>query len=73
MHLAAENGLAEAVNVLLQRKAPLELRYKSGLTPLVAAIKNTAIVPTQSILHWKQHGSASKALDDHEMVVYLVL
>ncbi|PFX14284.1 Ankyrin-2 [Stylophora pistillata] len=74
LHLAAANGLADAVNVLLQRKAQIELPDESGQTPLVAAIKNAAVAPRERILHTgKSMFELQKHLRDHEMVVYLLL
>ena len=74
LHLAAKNGLADAVNVLLQRKAKLEIRDKLGKTPLEVAVEKSPVrserLPVtlgESFHQLQQH------LRDHEMVVYLLL
>ena len=74
LHLAAKNGLADAVNVLMQGKSQFDVFDKSGETPLAAAIKNVAVGPKQwmfttgdTIDQLQEH------LSDHEMVVYLLL
>ena len=78
LHIAARNGLADAVNVLLQRRAKLEICDKSGKTPLEVAVENGIIVPTQKrkesmFILGKSLDELRKALSDHEMVVYLLL
>ena len=74
LHIAAHNGLADAVSVLLQRNASLEKRDKYGKTPLEVAVENALIVPKHPpfLLAPKMEG-LEKALLDHEMVVYLLL
>lgn len=73
-HLAAENGLADAVNVLLQRKAKFETRGKLGKTPLELAVENSTArsKPLHLILE-KSFNQLKQHLRDHEMVVYLLL
>ena len=78
LHIAARNGLADAVNILLQQKAKLEIRDKSGKTPLEVAVENGIIVPTHkrkesTLILRKSLDELRKALSDHEMVVYLLL
>ena len=78
LHIAARNGLADAVNVLLQKKAKLEICDKSGKTPLEVAVENGIIVSTHrrkepTFILGKSLGGLQKALSDHEMVVYLLL
>ena len=78
LHIAARNGLADAVNVLLQNKAKLEICDKSGKSPLEVAVENGIIIPTnrrkESIfILGKSLDELRKALSDHEMVVYLLL
>ena len=78
LHIAARNGLADAVNVLLQKKAKLEMCDKSGKTPLEVAVENGIIVPTQrrnesTFTVGKSLDGLREALRDHEMVVYLLL
>ena len=74
LYIAASNGLADAVSVLLQRNASLEKRDKHGKTPLDVAVENALIVPKcpPFLLAPKVEGLI-KALLDHEMVVYLLL
>ena len=78
LHIAARNGLADAVNVLLQKRAKLEICDKSGKTPLEVAVENGIIVPKHRrrestfILSSSLDG-LREALRDHEMVVYLLL
>ena len=78
LHIAARNGLADAVNVLLQKKAKLEICDKSGKTPLKIAVENGIIVRTQRrkksmFILGKSLDGFRVALRDHEMVVYLLL
>ena len=78
LHIAARNGLADAVNVLLQEKAKLEICDKSGKTPLELAVENGIIVPTHrrkesTFILGKSLDGLREALSDHEMVVYLLL
>ena len=78
LHIAARNGLADAVNVLLQKKAKLEMCDKSGKTPLEVAVENGIIVPTQrrkesTFILGESLDGLREALRDHEMVVYLLL
>ena len=77
LHIAAANGLADAVNVLLNRlpkQAKLETRDKLGKTPLEVAVENSTerltnfpVIIEESFHDLRQH------LRDHEMVVYLLL
>ncbi|PFX14286.1 Ankyrin repeat domain-containing protein 50 [Stylophora pistillata] len=76
LHIAAENGLADAVNVLLQRKSQIEVSDKTGQTPLDVAVTMAAVVPTCG----RFIGNVGTSMDqlqpylrDHEMVVYLLL
>lgn len=78
LHIAARNGLADAVNVLLQKKAKLETCDKFGKTPLKLAVENGIIVPTQKrkekmFILGKSLDGLRVSLKDHEMVVYLLL
>lgn len=45
LHVAAQNGLADAVNVLLQMNASLEIKDINGKTPLEVAVENAPIIP----------------------------
>ena len=80
LHIAAQNGLADAVNVLLQMNASLEKKDVNGKTPLALAVENAPrpIVPFH--LHsLTPFGSGTiiedlkGALRDHEMAVFLLL
>ena len=74
LHIAAANGLADAVNVLLQRKSKLELRDNLGKTPLEVAVENCTAGLTTSHLNAGEHfHDLQQHLRDHEMVVYLLL
>ena len=74
LHIAAHNGLADAVNVLLQRNATLEKRDKQGKTPLEVAIENATIVPKRlPFVLATEIKELRRALGDHEMIVYLLL
>ena len=74
LHIAAANGLADAVNVLLQRKSKLELRDNLGKTPLEVAVENcTAGLITSHFNKDEHFHDLQQHLRDHEMVVYLLL
>ncbi|KAL9988502.1 hypothetical protein ACROYT_G002956 [Oculina patagonica] len=78
LHIAAGNGLADAVNVLLQKKAKLEISDKFGKTPLEVAVLNGTIVPEHrrkqsTFILGKSLDGLRRALRDQEMVVYLLL
>lgn len=75
LHIAAHNGLADAVHVLLQRNATVNKRDKNGKTPLEVACEN---VPSITPKHL-QFFLASEIKDlypllrKNEMIVYLLL
>ena len=74
LHIASANGLADAVNVLLQRKSQLELRDNLGKTPLEVAVENcTVSLTTSHFNEGEQFHDLQQHLRDHEMVVYLLL
>ena len=75
LHIAAENGLADAVNVLLQRRAKLEMHDGLKRTPLEVAIEKARILPEHSrvILHEKNFQALRGYLQDHDLVVHLLL
>ena len=76
LHAAAKSGLADAVNVLVQRKSLLDILDKSGETPLAAAIKNAAMGPKQrssTTIDVESIDQLQDYLSDHGMVVYLLL
>ena len=78
LHIAARNGLADAVNVILRKNAKLEICDNSGKTPLELAVEYGIIVPTHkrkesTLILRKSLHEVREALSDHEMVVYLLL
>ncbi|XP_022810060.1 uncharacterized protein LOC111347065 [Stylophora pistillata] len=74
LHVAAKNGLADAVNVLIQRKSQLDVLDRTGEAPLTAAIKNAAVAPKQWIFTIGDTiDQLQEYLSDHEMVIYLLL
>ena len=74
LHIASANGLADAVNVLLQRKSKLDLRDNLGKTPLEVAVENCTVGLTTSHFSEGEHfHDLQQHLRDHEMVVYLLL
>ena len=78
LHIAARNGLADAVNFLLRQEAKLEICDKSGKTPLQVAVEHGIIVPTNKrkksrLILGKSLDELRGALSDHEMAVYLLL
>ena len=75
LHIAAENGLADAVNVLLQRNATVDMRNNVGKTSLEIAVEsatskgeNVPSITLAKSLHELRH-----LLTHHELVVYLLL
>ena len=74
LHFASANGLADAVNILLQRNAELEICDRSGRTPLEVAVENCTLVSdiTSAIIAERFH-DLKPYLHHHEMVVYLLL
>ena len=74
MHVAAQNGLADAVNVLLQMNASLEIKDINGKTPLEVAVENAPIIPIHtSFLIGNKIEDLRGFLRDHEMAVFLLL
>jgi len=74
LHIAANNGLADAVNILLQRNATLDIRDKQGKTPLDIAVDNATVVPKLLPFYLAtEFHNMQQSLCDHEMVVYLLL
>ena len=74
LHIAAQNGLADAVNVLLQMNASLEKKDILGKTPLEVAVENARNLPVHLPFHLAttiEH--LYGALRDHELVVFLLL
>lgn len=80
LHTAAQNGLADAVNVLLQRKASLEKKDVNGKTPLALAVENAPRPtvpfhlrsPTPFYLGTKIE-DLQEVLSDYEMAIFLLL
>ena len=76
LHIAAESGLADAVNVLLQMNASLDKKDINGKTPLDLAIENSRSPIFQfhsPFLLGTKIEDLQQALSDHEMVVFLLL
>lgn len=74
LHIAAYNGLADAVNILLQRNATLDIRDEQGNTPLDIAVDNATVVPKRLPFYLAtEFHNMGQPLCDHEMVVYLLL
>ncbi|XP_078383525.1 uncharacterized protein LOC144666041 [Oculina patagonica] len=74
LHIAAHNGLADAVNVLLLRNATLNKRDKQGKTALEVAVENATVVPNQLPFFLATTiDDLRQSLSDHEMIVYLLL
>ena len=74
LHVAAANGLADAVNVLTHRGAPLDERDKYGKTPLDLAVENATIAPVRSPFFLsKSFEDLQQHLRDYPMVVHLLL
>ena len=74
LHVAAQNGLADAVNVLLQMNASLEIKDINGKTSLEVAVENAPIIPIHtSFLIGNKIEDLRGLLRDHEMAVFLLL
>ena len=75
LHITAENGLADAVNVLLQRNARPNILDKKGKTPLEVAVESATLrfeyLPSVSLQN--SFDVLGQHLMDHELVVYLLL
>ena len=75
LHIAAANGLADAVNVLLQKNSNPEIRDRFGKTPLEVAVENCPAGSITLPFNRKEErfDELRHHLRDHEMVVYLLL
>ena len=74
LHFASANGLADAVNFLLQIEAELEIGDRSGRTPLEVAVENCTLVSDiNSAIIAERFHDLKPYLHHHEMVVYLLL
>ena len=74
LHIAAHYGLADAVNVLLQMNASMEMKDKNGKTPLEVAFENAPVEPEQlpSFRATKME-DLRELLHGHVMVIFLLL
>ena len=74
LHIAAHYGLADAVNVLLQMNASMEMKDKNGKTPVEVAFENAPVEPEQlpSFRATKME-DLRKLLHGHVMVIFLLL
>ncbi|XP_022807979.1 uncharacterized protein LOC111344986 [Stylophora pistillata] len=75
LHIAAENGLFDAVSVLLQKKANPNIRDKFGKTPLEAALDNATSGLPSILLEssFDNLVTVSRPFTAHDYVVYLLL
>ena len=74
LHLAAANGLADAVNVLIQIGAGLDHRDKQGKTALDLAVENATLPFMKPPFHLsKSFEYTRNFLSDHSMAVHLLL
>ena len=74
LHIAAMNGLVDAVNVLIQRGASLDEHDKYGKTPLDLAVENATIALVNGpFLLSKSFEDLRHYLRDHAAVVHLLL
>ena len=74
LHIAAHYGLADAVNVLLQRNASMEMKDKNGKTPVEVAFENAPVESEQfpSFRATKME-DLRELLHGHVMVIFLLL
>ena len=74
LHIAAYYGLADAVNVLLQMNASMEMKDKNGKTPLEVAFENAPVESEQfpSFRATKME-DLRELLHGHVMVIFLLL
>ena len=74
LHIAAHYGLADAVNVLLQMNASMEMKDKNGKTPLEVAFENAPVESEQfpSFRATKME-DLRELLHGHVMVIFLLL
>ena len=74
LHIAAHYGLADAVNVLLQMNASMEMKDKNGKTPVEVAFENAPVESEQfpSFRATKME-DLRELLHGHVMVIFLLL
>ena len=74
LHIAAQSGLADAVNVLIQMNASVEVKDKNGKTPLEVAFENAPVESKQvTSFQATKIEDLRKYLHGHEMVIFLLL
>ena len=74
LHIAAHYGLADAVNVLLQMNASMEMKDKNGKTPLEVAFENAPVEPEQlPSFRATKIEDVREHLHGHVMVIFLLL
>ena len=74
LHIAAHYGLADAVNVLLQMNASMEMKDKNGKTPMEVAFENAPVEPEQfPSFRATKIEDVREHLHGHAMVIFLLL
>ena len=74
LHIAAHYGLADAVNVLLQMNASMEMKDKNGKTPMEVAFENSPVEPEQfPSFRATKIEDVREHLHGHVMVIFLLL
>ena len=74
LHIAAYYGLADAVNVLLQMNASMEMKDKNGKTPLEVAFENAPVESEQfPSFRATKIEDVREHLHGHVMVIFLLL
>ena len=74
LHIAAHYGLADAVNVLLQMNASMEMKDKNGKTPMEVAFENAPVESEQfPSFRATKIEDVREHLHGHVMVIFLLL
>ena len=74
LHIAAHYGLADAVDVLLQMNASMEMKDKNGKTPVEVAFENAPVEPEQlPSFRATKIEDVREHLHGHVMVIFLLL
>ena len=74
LHIAAHYGLADAVNVLLQMNASMEMKDINGKTPVEVAFENAPVEPEQlPSFRATKIEDVREHLHGHVMVIFLLL
>ena len=74
LHIAAHYGLADAVNVLLQMNASMEMKDQNGKTPVEVAFENAPVEPEQfPSFRATKIEDVREHLHGHVMVIFLLL